>query len=197
MADYLEVWGSSGPTLVPLDPGRSLSLGRSSENDVALPDDTEVSRLHATLERLPAGWCIRDLSSRNGTFVNGERIVGDRPVHHRDELRVGQTRIVLNLETPADLAATAAAEPPPELTKRERDVLNALFSTARSGEVFTEPASTRQMAEELVVSEAAIKQHLANLYDKFGIHSGDRRRVRLANEAIRRGAVNLPALRRQ
>src|SRR5690348_8460087 len=150
MGDYLEVWGPGGPTLTPLDPSRSLSLGRSSDNDVALGDDTEVSRMHAVLERLPAGWCIRDLSSRNGTFVNGERIVGDRPVHHRDELRVGQTRIVLNVEAPSDVGATAAAEPPPELTKRERDVLNALFATARSGEVFTEPASTREMAAELV-----------------------------------------------
>ena len=57
-------------------------------------------------------------------------------------------------------------------------------------EAFTEPASTRRIAEALVVSDAAVKQHLLRLYDKFGIYGdGERRRVRLANEAVRRGAV--------
>jgi DNA-binding NarL/FixJ family response regulator len=48
-----------------------------------------------------------------------------------------------------------------------------------------------------VVSEAAVKQHLAHLYDKFGISDGgERRRVRLANEALRRGAVTIALLRK-
>jgi DNA-binding CsgD family transcriptional regulator len=51
------------------------------------------------------------------------------------------------------------------------------------------------MAEALFVSEAAVKQHLAHLYDKFAIYDGDRRRGRLANEALRRGAVRLSDLR--
>ncbi len=52
------------------------------------------------------------------------------------------------------------------------------------------------MAEALVVTEAAVKQHLLHLYDKFGIGEiGERRRVRLAREAVRRGAVTLPQLR--
>ena len=41
----------------------------------------------------------------------------------------------------------------------------------------------------------AVKQHLANLYDKFGVPAGDdHRRARLANEALRRGAVSLSEL---
>jgi DNA-binding CsgD family transcriptional regulator len=54
------------------------------------------------------------------------------------------------------------------------------------------------VAARLAVSEAAVKQHLLHLYDKFGIYgSGDRRRVRLANEALRRGAVSLADVRRR
>jgi hypothetical protein len=41
------------------------------------------------------------------------------------------------------------------------------------------------------VSDAAVKQHLANLYAKFGIVDVDRRRVRLANAALSTGAVSL------
>src|SRR5262245_61776604 len=81
---------------------------------------------------------------------------------------------------------------PPELTPRERDVLAALCQPALQGEVFTEPATVRQLAEELVVTEAAIKQHLMHLYDKFEIpETGERRRVRLAREAVRLGVVAL------
>ena len=56
-------------------------------------------------------------------------------------------------------------------------------------------ASVRRMASELFVTEAAIKQHLQNLYDKFAIPTEGDRRVRLANEAIRRGAVTIAMLR--
>ena len=64
-------------------------------------------------------------------------------------------------------------------------------------DLFTEPASIREIAADLVVSEAAVKQHLANLYLKFDVGEGStHRRSRLANEALRRGAVSLADLRR-
>jgi hypothetical protein len=78
----------------------------------------------------------------------------------------------------------------PDLTRRERDVLVALCRPAVSDDVFVEPASVREIAEALVVTDAAVKQHLLRLYDKFGIaESGERRRVKLAREALRRGAI--------
>ena len=80
----------------------------------------------------------------------------------------------------------------PELTRRERDVLAALCRPVLSDDVFAEPASVREIARVLVVTDAAVKQHLLHLYDKFEIDaSGQRRRVSLAKEAIRRGAVDL------
>jgi DNA-binding CsgD family transcriptional regulator len=91
---------------------------------------------------------------------------------------------------------TEAQAPPPQLTPRERDVLIALFRPMTGAEMFTEPASTRQIAQELWVSEAAVKQHLLRLYDKFGVGGeGERRRTRLANEALRRGAITLAEVR--
>ena len=88
-----------------------------------------------------------------------------------------------------------AEEAPPTLTGRERDVLLALCRPLLARDMFTEPASTRAIAEELVITQAAVKQHLANLYDKFGVPAGDdHRRARLANDALRRGAVSLSEL---
>lgn len=196
MPAYLEVWKPDGAQLVPLEATR-ITVGRADSNDVALVDDRRASRLHAVLERLSAGWCVRDLSSRNGTFVNGERVDRDRPIHSGDEIMVGSTRLVYRAErAAADPGLTEGAERPPDLTPRERDVLLALFRPALTGQVFTEPASTAEVARALHVSEPAVKQHLAKLYDKFGIYdTGERRRVKLANEALRRGAVTLAEVR--
>ena len=195
MGGYLEVWTPAGRELVALEGGR-LTLGADAANDLALAADPTLSRLHAVLERYGAGWCVRDLDSRNGTFVNGQRVWRERPLRPGDELRVGATRLVYRNEEPSGGQATQASDPPPQLTRREREVLVVLCRTVLGGAAFTEPASIREIADALVISEAAVKQHLAHLYDKFGIHGGgERRRVRLANEALRRGAVTIAGLR--
>jgi DNA-binding CsgD family transcriptional regulator len=171
--------------------GERVSVGQAPTNDVALPFDRTVSQVHAVFERIAGRWCVRDLSSRNGTYVNGERIWGERPLRAGDEIRVGEVRFVSRIAAP-DVAedATIGAETGPPLTPREREVLIALCGPMFSGDVFREPASVRQIASELVVTEAAVKQHLSRLYDKFRIYGSEGRRTRLANEAIRRGAVS-------
>lgn len=84
-----------------------------------------------------------------------------------------------------------AATRTPHLTRRERDVLEALCRPAAgSADTFVEPASIRDMADRLGVSDAAIKQHLLNLYDKFELFDGeDNRRVRLANLVFSMGLI--------
>ena len=80
----------------------------------------------------------------------------------------------------------------PEITPRERDVLVALCRPATSSELFVEPSSVREIAALLEVSEAAVKQHLLNLYDKFGIvDCEERRRVALARVVMRTGVVGV------
>jgi pSer/pThr/pTyr-binding forkhead associated (FHA) protein len=78
MGPYLEVWTAAGRALVALEADR-LTLGADAANDLVLPADSTLSRLHAALERYGAGWCVRDLDSRNGTFVNGQRVWRERP----------------------------------------------------------------------------------------------------------------------
>jgi pSer/pThr/pTyr-binding forkhead associated (FHA) protein len=194
MAAFLEIWRPTGTELLPLESGR-LSIGREETNDVAIPADERASRLHALVEILPAGWSVRDLGSTNGTFVNGERIVSDRALRAGDEIKVGDTRLVFRAERGVDDRRTMRYEKPPELTSRERDVLKVLCRRPQAGDMFHEPASTHQIASELNVSDAAVKAHLLKLYDKFGIYGeGERRRAQLANEAVRRGAINLADL---
>lgn len=71
-------------------------------------------------------------------------------------------------------------------------MLVALCRPATSSELFVEPSSVREIAALLAVSEGAVKQHLLNLYEKFGIVDGEeRRRVALARAAMRSGAVGV------
>ncbi len=195
MAPQVEV--ISGVRSRRLDLGEDRStVGKGAENDIPVEDDPTASHLHAVLEHFPAGWCVTDLGSSNGTWVNGERIWASRRLRHGDEIRIGQTRLVFRDSLSAPAATTEVEQGAPGLTARERDVLVALCRPLLARDVFTEPASTRAIAEDLVITQAAVKQHLANLYDKFGIPAGDdHRRARLANEALRRGAVSLTEIR--
>ena len=172
------------------------TVGKAPENDISLAEDSTASHLHAMLERFPAGWCVSDLGSSNGTWVNGERIWSSRRLRDGDEIRLGQSRLIFREPLSVDGTKTEVEDAPPTLTTRERDVLLALCRPLLDRDMFTEPASTRSIADELVITQAAVKQHLANLYDKFGIPPSDsNRRAGLANDALRRGAVSLNQLR--
>jgi DNA-binding CsgD family transcriptional regulator len=195
MPAYLELRSGAGAKPVALERDR-LTVGREPHNDVALPDDARASRTHASFERYGAGWCLHDLGSRNGTFVNGQRIWRERVLHDGDEILIGAARIVYHAGAAGSTPLTEAGAGILRLTPREFDVLAALCLPVLAGEMFTEPASTKDIADLLVVTQTAVKQHLAHLYDKFGIDvPHEQRRTRLANEALSRGVLTLADLR--
>ncbi|MDN5858050.1 MAG: FHA domain-containing protein [Pseudonocardia sp.] len=193
---YLEVWHPGGPQLYPLV-GDQVTIGRHPDCDLIVEHDGSVSRRHARIEALAGGWGVQDLGSSAGTTVSGHDVIGMRALCDGDELQLGRTRLVFRQTVPDAVAPTEGVVAPPELTRRERDVLIALCRPLlRAAHTFNEPASLREIATELVVTDAAVKQHLQRLYEKFGLEPrGDgRRRVLLANEAIRRRAVALSDL---
>jgi pSer/pThr/pTyr-binding forkhead associated (FHA) protein len=200
MSAYLELWRPSGVEPVVLE-GDRVTLGAEDSNRVCLADDGTVSRLHAVVENYGSGWAVRDLGSRNGTYINGRRVLGEQALHPGDELRIGKTRLIFrDHDAPVRKGRgtqVLAVDPSPELTRRERDVLHALCRPLASTDAFSQPASIRAIAKELVVSDAAVKQHLLRLYDKFGLTDrSENRRIRLANEAIARGMITLGELSR-
>ena len=89
----VETWTRDGTGAVALH-GDRLTVGKHPANDIVLAADPTVSRLHAVLRRYPAGWCVSDLDSRNGTYVNGERVMRERPLRPADEIRLGRSRLV-------------------------------------------------------------------------------------------------------
>ncbi len=190
----VEIWALDGVRRVELA-GARMTVGKGAGNDIVL-DDPTVSRLHASLEEFAEGWCVTDVGSSNGTYLNGERIWAQQRLRHGDEIRVGRSRLLFRSSADAAASRTEGEDAPPSLTARERDVLVVLCRPLLARDLFTEPASIKEIAAELVVSEAAVKQHLVNLFDKFEVADQlAHRRTRLANEALRRGAVTLGDLR--
>jgi hypothetical protein len=77
------------------------TIGRDARNDLAV-DDMTVSRIHARLERTTGGWVLKDLSSTNGTRVNGWRVRGQVTVRAGDLVRFGDVEYTLTEETGHD-----------------------------------------------------------------------------------------------
>jgi pSer/pThr/pTyr-binding forkhead associated (FHA) protein/thioredoxin reductase/ferredoxin len=64
------------------------SIGRASDNDLVL-DDISVSARHCSIVAEERGFVLREHGSSNGTFVNGERVEGERLLQAGDLIRVG------------------------------------------------------------------------------------------------------------
>jgi hypothetical protein len=166
------------------------TVGRGQGVDIRL-EDPSVSRLHAELVRRGPYVYVVDLGlSRNGTRVNG-RPIARRLLEEGDVLSFGVARCrisgVPQEEITEDVELRRSAVP--ELTRRELDVLTSLCRPALSEEAFATPATAHEIAADLVVTEAAVKQHLLRLYQKFRIPEGPNRRTRLANEVVALGLV--------
>ena len=169
--------------------GEVTTVGRGQGVDIRL-DDPSVSRLHAELVRRGPYVYVVDLGlSRNGTRVNG-RPIARRVLERRRraEFRRGP---LPDRRPPAGGPGGGRTAPGgrPDLTRREVDVLTALCRPALSDEAFAMPATAHEIAADLVVTEAAVKQHLLRLYQKFRVPEGPNRRTRLANEVVALGLV--------
>lgn len=177
------------------DDDERLTIGRGPECDISLDWDTHVSQLHAELIRLAGGWVIADDGlSRNGTFVNGERISGRRRLHAGDTVRCGVCGLAFH-EPARSVAGTVPAEALPTrvgLTPMQQKVLVELCRPYRDGTAFALPATNGAIAAELVLSIDAIKTHLRALYEKFGVDHlpQNEKRVRLAEMALATGIVS-------
>lgn len=75
--------------------GEPLSIGRSREADIPLIDD-KVSRVHCGIRLSEGDFYIKDLKSRNGTFVNGQRIEDTQKLKPGDRIQIGSTVFVLD-----------------------------------------------------------------------------------------------------
>jgi pSer/pThr/pTyr-binding forkhead associated (FHA) protein len=182
--------------IVPLDPAAktTMTIGRSDDADVALGWDGEVSRLHAQLEAAAGEWLVFDEGlSRNGTFVNGQRVAGRRRLSDGDALRVGATVILFRSPrvTPTATRTASVGITLDQLSDTQRRVLAALCRPYAGSLHLASPASNQQISDELYLSLDAVKANLRAMYQLFGVARlpQNQKRAQLAERAITWGLV--------
>jgi class 3 adenylate cyclase len=145
----------------PLEASRAVTIGRGEGADVRLWWDPSVSLLHAEAARLGTHWLISDDGvSRNGTFVNGERLNGRRRLRHGDVVRVGHTTLAFNDARDERRGATTITDAP-----------------AANGTVtllFTDLVGSTELMDRLGdnVGERLRREHFAILREAAGEHGG-------------------------
>jgi DNA-binding CsgD family transcriptional regulator len=172
-----------------------VTVGRAPSTEIQLEWDTEVSRLHAELGCIGGDWTVSDEGlSRNGTHVNGQRIVGRRRLHDGDVVRFGRTAATYREPRIANITETEVASDVPDrasLSEAQRRVLIALCRPFKDGSGYVTPATNQEVASELFLSVDAVKTHLRSLFGKFGIEDvpQNQKRVRLVELALKSGVV--------
>jgi pSer/pThr/pTyr-binding forkhead associated (FHA) protein len=183
--------------IVPLDPQRRrVTVGRGEGSDVQIHWDRDASRTHAELERVGGVWTISDDGlSRNGTFVNGERVSSRQRLRDGDVLRLGHTVVVFRDPVGAGFSSTNMGGPelvPPHVSEAQRRVLLALCRPYKQPGAFTTPATNQHIAAELFLSVEAVKTHLRALFAKFDVEGlpQNQKRAKLIERAFQTGLVS-------
>jgi hypothetical protein len=173
-----------------------LWVGRGDSADLVLEWDEEVSGLHAQIEVVRDDCTLVDDGlSRNGSFVNEERVHGRRRLLDGDTLRFGRTAVLYRrpgaggveatVLAGADLGAAASVSP------AQRKVLVALCRPYKDQPSFPTPATNNEIGAELHLSVDAVKTHMRALFEKLEV--GDlpqnQKRVALAERALQTGIV--------
>jgi pSer/pThr/pTyr-binding forkhead associated (FHA) protein len=188
--------GAGTQQILMLEPERErVRIGRASDSDIALPRDLEVSRTHALLDRVGEEWTVIDDGlSRNGSFINGDRVRGRQRLHDRDRLVIGRTQIVFRDERGEEEDSTARAGDKSSLvplTERQHKILLALCRPV-AADASAIPATNREIADELYLSVDAVKAHLRVLFERFKLDSlpQNEKRARLAHLALHSGLLH-------
>jgi hypothetical protein len=194
--DPFVVWREAGgdQRLMALAPDQwRVTIGRDPAADISLPWDAEISRTHALLERVGRGWTlVDDVLSRNGSFVNGTRVIGRRRLADRDRLVFGATLLTYRemsggITQTASVIDTPAAIP---LSPMQRKVLIGLCRPVHESASAT-PATNRQIAEEVYLSIDAVKAHLRVLFERYGLSQlpQNEKRARLVAAVLDAGVL--------
>jgi hypothetical protein len=172
-----------------------LWVGRGGAADVRLGWDEEVSALHAQIA-VVRDECtlVDDGLSRNGSYVNEERVHGRRLLRDGDVLRFGRTTVVYRRPGDSAPEATAIATETPAaatVSPAQRKVLLALCRPYKDGSSFATPATNQEIGAELHLSVDAVKTHMRALFEKLGVGGlpQNQKRVALVERALQSGVV--------
>jgi len=144
--------------------GEETQIGKGPRNDLVIADPS-VSTAHSVLRRGKEGYTIADLGSRNGTFVNGERVTSPRRLTHGDLIGMGLSKLTFRLadhsETGSidldELTTASTSVGPPPLT--EDSLASAVIKDGLISQIDLDRARKTGKGRRLV--RALVEDHLA------------------------------------
>lgn len=146
---FLEIKSPRGVERMELEAGVAVTVGRAAQNTIKQEADDTMSRQHAVFEPGPAGWVVRDLNSRNGTKVNGQRVSTPTSLANGDVVRIG--RLEIHFQDPkAEPARQAKAHVAPDFVKRAEQA---------------RPPTIDENPEEVVSDPGAYEQRLRRVME--------------------------------
>ena len=181
---------------LPLEDKTTLTIGRSSGCDIQLPWDDRVSRVHAELDLVGHDWTLVDDGlSRNGTFLNGDRLTGRRRLRDGDTFVLGSTAFRFQDMNRGSTQLTKVGEQlvtSASLSPTQRLIVTALCRPYKHDDPYATPASNQQIADELFLSVDAVKTQLRLLFQKFRIEDlpQNQKRVKLVERVLGLGLVS-------
>ncbi len=126
---HLVVFGDGGSSLFQLPPEGKVVIGRAESADLQIPD-VAISRQHAVITIRDGAISIADLGSHNGTYVNRERIAGERSLASGDAISIHRTTLILHCASPPPSPSVVVALTP--FRRRAEDELERAVRYERS-----------------------------------------------------------------
>lgn len=162
---------SDGPGY--LAAGESYRVGRSSACAFVVTD-LSVSRFHAEVTPCETGVRVKDLGSRNGTYVNGLR-VNEADVQPGQSVRFGNAQFQLvRHDQPEEDSSHANSEVSTYIMPQsEQSVAAALLSDAQKRvlNLLLEGKSEKEVASKLTVSPHTVHNHVKEIYRRMNVNS--------------------------
>ena len=135
------------------------TLGRHPDNTIQLLDRI-VSKNHCHIDRVGDAYVLKDLGSLNGTFINGERVSGQRKLRAGDEIALGSTKVFFN-GTPESAPTQRVATGPSSGTAQSAQASPAIAATTtmalggQKGRVTISPGMVESHIRSKLAQEAA------------------------------------------
>ena len=189
-SDRPKLW-VTGPDAAPRPvalPEAAVTLGRDPSCEIPVSDEA-VSSAHLRIETRGPSVVVTDLDSSNGTTVNGERLRGPKRLRNGDVIQFGSHRAELAL-APQILDDPTARAGASEivLTPEERATSRALVAPyLESGVKAGRPATRKEVAAALQVSERTAQRRLAALASRLGVAGQGERGRALAERILELG----------
>jgi pSer/pThr/pTyr-binding forkhead associated (FHA) protein len=148
---------------------KEILIGREEGASVRYDGEREdlVSRMHARIYAEPSGsssFYVSDLQSRNGTFLNRQRISAPSRIHHGDMVQIGTGGPEIRLEM--DPSPTSAARPTRALVPGETSAFGGSMARA------TRVASTLDASTPRPIGRATVERMLDHTFGKVKRESG-------------------------